>query len=113
APLLWKGWGWVCRDDQGRRRPFRQRQIKPTRTISVSAGDLAATRLDGVRNIFAPFRFRTKFACVAEHVQLAVRSRCERKTRLIRQRYCVCAEIMFCCAVVFSFLVKFSVVDIT
>ena len=100
------------RDDQRPCRACGQRQIKPTRTVGVTAIDLAAARFDRVRNVFAPLRLRMKFAPVAKRAELAVRRRRERKTRLVRQRPGVGAEMLFRSGIALGFVVKIAVFDI-
>ena len=100
------------RDDQCQWRCFGQRQIKPTRTVRVAAGDLSAIGLHGMRDAFTPFRLRMKRARVGEDPESAVRRRRERKTRPVGQRPCVRGEMVFRGAIAFGFPVKVAVFDI-
>ena len=53
-----------------------------------------------------------KFARVAKRAQLAVRRRREGKTRLVRQRPSVGAEMLFRWSIALGFIVKIAVFDI-
>src|SRR5205807_10497908 len=68
-------WGWIIflgRDHQENCGCFGQWQIEPSRTVGVAKAFLAATLVDRMRNILAPFRLRMESAAIAEHSQIAV-----------------------------------------
>ena len=61
---------------------FCQRQFKPAGAVGVATASLAAGLLDGMRDVFAPFRLRMILAAIGDDAQLPVGCRREGKSKL-------------------------------